>query len=894
MVRLRVFGIVIVPFLIAACGKIDGSLLTSVGLSKGFSDALPGDAVVIGDHVKIPVTGGRGPFHYEIVSGPGYVNPDTGEFTATGLGDTVVRVTDNTGDNILYTIHTVSPLSAYSSPGTVATTNRSLIMATGGVGTLNYQIFSGAGTVDATGVFSSATTGTSIIQVTDSRGHVATTSVNVNPSLGISPLTQTMWTLTTQSFTGTDGVPPYSYTLLSGDGSIGGTNGLYQASATATTAIVMVTDAVGNTATANVTVNQGVNISPTSITLAAGNSTTFSANGGPAPYVYSVTSGGTHGSVNSSTGLLTTTSAGSITVRVTDNAGNTADATVTVNAALQITPSTKTLAVNNNFTFGQTGGVGPYAYSVTSGGGSVNSSTGAFTAGSSPGTSTVRVTDSLSNTSDAIVTVNAALGLSPLTATITTANTINFAATDGVTPYTFAVASGVGSVNSSTGVYNPGATPGTAVVTVSDAEGNSVSANVTVNAAIGITVDHATIASNNTATATGSGGVAPLTYSKVSGPGSIDSSTGVYTPGASGTAELKVTDSMGNNTSLFVTINAALAISPASKMVLINNTQSFTAMGGVTPYIYTLQSGIGSFSSPTYTAPATTGSAVVRVTDALGNTSDSTLTIEDWTIITLTADVANYNLYTAAGSPAGIVKYKLIINPGVTVYSSSYSTVALTTGTGWAVGSQIQIENNGNIFGGRAVGKGDVSYNQAPPGGPALQIDYAATIINAGQIVGGAGNGGQGEGDSCYPCGGGNGGSNGGQGGAGIILNANAAITNTNIIYGAGGGGSGGGGAYAAGYGSGAGGNGDGAYLTALYSAEAGAWGVSYGGDGGTYGQAGLNGGNAGNGQGYGGAGGYAIVINGKTVTYNGSPLVDNSSYTEATWIAGTKGRIAP
>lgn len=302
-------------------------------------------------------------------------------------------------------------------------------------------------------------------------------------------------------------------------------------------------------------------------------------------------------------------------------------------------------------------------------------------------------------------------------------------------------------------------------------------------------------------------------------------------------------------------------------------------------------------------APSTAYAVSVRAIDAVGNAGTPSAP-QSWTSINgfvfnpvIAANTANYNVRAAAIAAGWDQVIPLIatvtINTGVVVYSNAALVPGFATGA-FTAGSTFTLVNNGSILGWRSPSKGDRTTNRAWDGGPALQIDWPATIDNSGQIIGGSGSGGQGEGDSCGGCGGGNGGSYGGAGGAAIIFNASATITNTNAIYGAGGGGAGGGGAYAAGYMSGAGGHGQGAYLTNVNAAEGGSSGVSNGGAGGAYGLAGANGGNAGNGQGYGGAGGYAMVLNGNSVTLDGAAVTANSSYTTTTWLAGTKGRIAP
>ena len=96
-------------------------------------------------------------------------------------------------------------------------------------------------------------------------------------------------------------------------------------------------------------------------------------------------------------------------MRVTDGLGATSDATVTVTAAVAISPTTATVAPGEGVSFSGIGGDGTYGFSlaVNNSGSSIDPVTGAYTAGSTAGvTDTVRVTDGLGATADAAVTVN--------------------------------------------------------------------------------------------------------------------------------------------------------------------------------------------------------------------------------------------------------------------------------------------------------------------------------------------------------------------------------------------------------------------------------------------------------------------------------------------------------
>jgi hypothetical protein len=68
-----------------------------------------------------------------------------------------------------------------------------------------------------------------------------------------------------------------------------------------------------------------------------------------------------------------------------------------------------------------------------------------------------------------------------------------------------------------------------------------------------------------------------------------------------------------------------LSISPLSATLLVNTTMVFTADGGATPYVFSVQSGGGSIDADSgiYTAPSTPGSAIIQVRDDNGDTSEA-------------------------------------------------------------------------------------------------------------------------------------------------------------------------------------------------------------------------------------------------------------------------------
>ena len=633
-------------------------------------------------------TGGTGPFVYSIVSGGGSINGTSGLFTAPATaGTTVVRVTDSLSATANASVTINVALAIAPSSVTKAISSTHTFSATGGVSPYVYSIVSGGGSINGTtGLFTApATAGTTVVRVTDSLSNISNSTVTIVSALTITPVTKTLAVNNVFTFAGSGGQVPYTYSIFSGGGSIVAATGAYTAPAAAGSAVVRITDAIGQIADSTVTINSALSITPATVSLAVSAAQTFTSSGGVSPYSYSIVSGG--GSIVSATGAFTApAAAGSVTVRVTDSLSNISNATVTVLGSVLISPVTKTLAVNNLFTFSATGGQTPYSFSIVSGGGSMNGATGAYTAPATTGTTVIRVTDALSQISDSTVTINSALTISPVTKTLAVNNTQTFLATGGVSPYSYSIVSGGGSIVAATGVFTAPATAGTVTVRVTDSLSNISNATVTVNAALAISPVSINIVANGTQTFTATGGVSPYSYSIVSGGGSIVSATGAFTaPGAAGTVTVRVTDSLSNTSNATVTVVSAVLISPVSKTLAPNNVFTFSASGGFAPYTYSVFSGSGTINSSTgaYTADAVAGSAVVRVTDSLSQTSDSAITINSALAITpalVTLAVNGTQTFSATGGVSPY-SYSIVSGGGSIVSATGAFTAPATTGS---------------------------------------------------------------------------------------------------------------------------------------------------------------------------------------------------------------------
>jgi hypothetical protein len=323
------------------------------------------------------------------------------------------------------------------------------------------------------------------------------------------------------------------------------------------------------------------------------------------------------------------------------------DGPFVASSPLVISPATSKRVVGHGFTFSTSGGTGSgYVYSFVSNnsGGTINSGTGAYVAGATPNvTDTIRVTDSGANTSDATVDVKDVIVISPHTATKLTGQTQLFTATGGVNPggpaFQFVINNSGGSINGTTGLYTAGATPNvTDTVRATDVQSNQDLATISVLAHVSVSPSTPTVPPLGTQTFVASGGSGTgfvYTLSVNNSGGSINSSSGLYTAGSSGSVvdTVLVTDSLGNTGTTTVNVGPNLSISPASPSVHFDSTQAFTGVGGSgTGLVWSLSvnnsGGSINVSTGLYTAGPTFGvSDTVHLVDSLGNVANTTVSV---------------------------------------------------------------------------------------------------------------------------------------------------------------------------------------------------------------------------------------------------------------------------
>ena len=394
---------------------------------------------------------------------------------------------------------------------------------------------------------------------------------------------------------------------------------------------------------------------PSSVTLALGQSASYSITGGPSPYAAVSSSPNVAlALVDGEKITIAATSVGSAVVRVTPSIGGTAyDIAVTVISSTKLfqvqAPGTINLLPGNINSYVIDGGVPPYRVESASPGvvsaavvgGSVRieakgvgtADVVVFDAGSSAPV-TLKVEVGTGQTAELFTTAPSELTMAPRTIR-------TFTIGGGVAPYSAqsnnlaAVVGVVEGVNLSL----TSAADGAASVLVTDARGNRVTIAVTVSTGamtdLFTTAPPAlTLAPSATRSFAVGGGVAPYraqssnlgaAKAKVEGADLIIESV------ADGSANVVVTDARGTRVTVAVTVTSGtpadlFTTAPAALTMAPNSTRVFAVGGGVAPYVaFSSNSNVVTAGAAgavlTLTTPVgAIGTANVVVTDAVGKT----------------------------------------------------------------------------------------------------------------------------------------------------------------------------------------------------------------------------------------------------------------------------------
>jgi PKD repeat protein len=505
------------------------------------------------------------------------------------------------------------------------------------------------------------------------------------------------------SFTAAGGTAPYTFTTLV---NTAGATLTPSASAVAVTdagggvITVRVTDSHNCTAEATITVTEPpalvLSATVTNVSCFGGSNGTIitSVTGGTAPYIYAWTASGGGSGITAGAPNQGGLTAGTYDLTVTDAHGCqiTGSWTLTQPAALAVTVTADDNLIGSckpaQLLATVTGGIEPaggylYSWSPAAGLSATNIPNPVATPASTT-TYTVTVTDANGCVRTGSVTVTVAPVLTAVAyaddnligACPSSQTQLHVNVSGGETPYSFSWMPVAGL--SDPAVREPVAKPAATTaytVTVTDANGCTVTANVTVNVApdldVTATVDDnligtcPTSVAHLTATATGGEGGYTYLWDNAATLSSATSATPTAKPAVTTTYTVTVTDANGCTDQASVTVNVApdLAVTATADDMFIGTCAgsvshldaTVTGGEGIYTYKWTPLTGLddSNIKSPT-ARPAVTTTYTVTVTDANGCTATSPVLITVRPALTLTLAVDDSSTGTCAGSEAHI------------------------------------------------------------------------------------------------------------------------------------------------------------------------------------------------------------------------------------------------
>ena len=597
--------------------------------------------------ITVTPTSGTAPYSYSANGGPSQAS---NVFTNLPPGLYNIVFTDAAGcrGTVTRTLTQGSGISgSSSSTGTsCAGNNNGTITATGSNGVAPYTYSLDGGPFQPTGIFTGVSAGAHVITIRDSRG--CSVSINRNVALGTG-LTSTVVITSaacatasngTFTVTPTNGTAPYTYSIDGGSPQASNVfAGLPPGSHTVT-----FRDATNCVGTITRTVGAGSGLTGTAVQTSTScpnindGTVTITPTNGTAPYTFSLDGGAAQ-----ATGVFTGVSATahSVVIRDANNCTGTVPVTVTSGPALTATATTVATSCptrnDGSITVTPTG-TGPYTYTLNPG--NVVQTSNVFT-NLGPGTYTISFT--AGSGCGGNVTINPIIAAGPfLSSTVTTvhqpvcANINDGSITivpGGTGPYSFTLTPG----GTQTTPTFSNLAPGNYNYTFTSANGCTGSGSFTLNSNPALKSPSVKVMpscngnNNGSITFNISGGVAPYQYALA--PYTTYQTSNVFNGLIAGTYNFRIKDNVGctKDTTIVLAEPTVLTASATNTKVATCNgndgTITVTGGGGTLPYQYSINNGANYQSSNIFIAPDTGFYANVKVKDAKGCITNTTVTV---------------------------------------------------------------------------------------------------------------------------------------------------------------------------------------------------------------------------------------------------------------------------
>lgn len=288
---------------------------------------------------------------------------------------------------------------------------------------------------------------------------------------------------------------------------------------------------------------------------------------------------------------------------------------------LPFTTSNFEVLKNNTALLAVSGGVPPYLYSISQGQGNISNQN--YNPNNYVGSVTISVTDSIGNVSYIQGQVYELLSATLSLSVISINNSSSILISGGKPPFNF---SGDNLVQiSPEGLVSSLNNSGTSNIVVTDSFNQQQSLVLTINPPLSMSQNISLLITESYSLSP-SGGVPPYTYN-LTGAGSLTNN--IYTASNNpSTAQITVTDSVGNSLTSEINVNSNLELSlgDCSYAIPEGNTCSVSAVGGIGNKTFSTDKGtIDSTSGQFYgVCENNVGSSIITVVDDYGNTASET------------------------------------------------------------------------------------------------------------------------------------------------------------------------------------------------------------------------------------------------------------------------------
>jgi hypothetical protein len=485
--------------------------------------------------------------------------------------------------------------------------------------------------------------GYAIIEVTCDNLH-ASVPVFISSPLALEafPIQFSLGIGTFKAFKISGGSPPYIVTAETGRVNGNSEKWYYHAARSTGNDIINVTDQEGTEISLNVTITQGLTLSPQAVNLLANSQTEFNVSGGIAPYRWQISNGQLDNSQAAKVTYTAPDASGVYEISVFDNTGQVKRAIINVGDKLIATPNEFILNNNEEQRFYIIGGEPPYKISTTAGTYQQENEIYYYQAPSVDGNYSINIIDSEARNAEIKVIVQSKLLVTPneLFLKLEQQATLNISGGYGK----YKITAKTGDISQETNgkfTYKAANTAGRDVITITDQAATVEQVEVLVSRnGFYSSPGKSYILPNEKVKLRALGGTPPYSWT-IKGEGDLSKNEGdrvTFTaPKVAGNYTVVVKDNSGETTeSTVVVYQGELQFTPESLILAPGKQADLQVLLGVPNYTWSAQFGKLSNTEGkivTYTAPITETEDIIQVEDASGTVKNLRVFINNKTSI---------------------------------------------------------------------------------------------------------------------------------------------------------------------------------------------------------------------------------------------------------------------